>query len=129
MQSILLVEDDKNLSEIVKFHLERLGFKVKIAPDGVSMFNELRQAKPDLIILDIMLPGLDGYKLCGLIKNYEPYKNIPVIIFTARTGEDAQQLAREVGCDAFLTKPFNPNLLVSTINKVLKQVELKTNQL
>ncbi|MCS7258087.1 MAG: response regulator [candidate division WOR-3 bacterium] len=127
MQSILLVEDDKNLSEIVKFHLERIGFKVTVVTDGVSMFNELRQAKPDLIILDIMLPGLDGYKLCGLLKNYEPYKDIPIIIFTARTGEDAQKLAQEMGCDAFLTKPFNPTTLLSTINRVLKQTEFRTS--
>jgi DNA-binding response OmpR family regulator len=120
MPTILLVEDDHNLSEIVKFHLERHGFTVKTATDGVKMFNELRESKPDLIILDVMLPGIDGFKLCALVKNYEPYKDIPIIIFTARTGEEAQKLAQETKSDAYITKPFNPNILLQTINNLLK---------
>jgi DNA-binding response OmpR family regulator len=83
------------------------------------MFDEIRKNKPDLIILDVMLPKIDGYKLCGLLKKYDPYKEIPVIIFTARSGAEAINMTKEMGGDAYIAKPFDAKIL-------LKNYEIKT---
>jgi two-component system alkaline phosphatase synthesis response regulator PhoP len=125
MKTILIVEDDVNLSELVKFRLQQNNFRVIVVHDGLIMFDQLRHTKPDLIILDVMLPKIDGYKLCGLLKNYDPYKEIPIIIFTARSGEESKQMATEIGCDAYITKPFDSKILLNKINELLNPTETK----
>ncbi|MCX8015677.1 MAG: response regulator [candidate division WOR-3 bacterium] len=119
MKKILVVEDDFNLAQLIKFRLENSGFQVIIAADGLEMFRALRSGKPDLIVLDVMLPKIDGFKLCGLIKNYEPYKEIPIIIFTARSGEESKEIALKIGADAYITKPFDAKVLLDKINELL----------
>ncbi len=119
MKSILLVEDDVNLSELVKFRLEQLKFDIIVVPNGLELFDQLRHKKPDLIVLDVMLPKIDGYKLCSLIKNYAPYKDIPVILFTARSGDESRKMGLESGCDAYVTKPFDIKLLTEKINELI----------
>ena len=80
---------------------------------------KMRTIKPDLIILDVMLPKIDGYKLCGLLKKYDPYRDIPIIIFTARSGAESKMIAQEMGGDAYVTKPFDAKILLDKINLLL----------
>ncbi|MEO0074981.1 MAG: response regulator [candidate division WOR-3 bacterium] len=125
MKHILIVEDDINLSELIKFRLQQLNYQVESVSDGIAMFEQMRKQKPDLIILDVMLPKIDGYKLCTLIKNYEPYKEIPIIIFTARSGDEAKTLAKESGCDAYITKPFDNKRLLEKVKELLEKTKVQ----
>jgi twitching motility two-component system response regulator PilG len=120
MKTILIVEDDANLCELVKLRLEEHGFNVIDVPDGMQMFKKMRKVKPDLIILDVMLPKMDGYKLCGLLKNYDPYRDIPIIIFTALSGLESKKTAKEMGAEAYIAKPFDAKILINKINELLR---------
>lgn len=122
-KTILIVEDDVNLSELVKFRLEQSNYNVIVVYNGLQMFEQIRHTKPDLIVLDVMLPKIDGYKLCGLIKNYDPFKNIPVILFTARSGDESKSMGMESKCDAYITKPFDVKLLTGKIAELLNRSE------
>lgn len=124
MKTILIVEDDANLSELVKIRLQNNGFNVIDASDGLQMLKKIRKVKPDLIILDVMLPKIDGYKLCGLLKNYDPYRDIPVIIFTARSGMEERNLTQQMGGDAYIAKPFDAKVLIDKINELLAKKEI-----
>lgn len=104
----------------VKMQLEANDFRVLTAKDGQEGLDKARKDKPDLIILDLMLPKIDGYKVCRMLKFDEKYKGIPVIIYTARAQEADEKLGYEVGADAYLTKPFDPKKLLAKINELLK---------
>jgi len=125
MKTILIVEDDANLCELVKLRLEEHGFDVIEVADGMQMFKKMRKVKPDLIILDVMLPKMDGYKLCGLLKNYDPYRDIPIIIFTALSGSDSKRTAKEMGAEAYLAKPFDAKVLINKINELLENRDVQ----
>ncbi|MFH0762594.1 MAG: response regulator [Candidatus Omnitrophota bacterium] len=118
---ILLVDDEAQLLEMVKMRLEANGYAVLSANDGQEAFDKARREKPDLIILDLMLPKIDGYKICRMLKFDEKYKNIPIILFTAKAQETDMGLGREVGADAYITKPFDPPALLAKIKELLKE--------
>lgn len=122
-KKILLVDDEQDMVYAVKMQLEADGFRVLTAPDGQEGLDKARKEKPDLIILDLMLPKIDGYKICRMLKFDEKYKNIPVIIYTARAQEADEKLGYEVGADAYLTKPFDPQKLLAKINELLNSRE------
>ena len=117
---LLLVDDEVDLVEMVKIRLEASGYQVLTAFDGQEALDKARKEKPDLIILDLMLPKLDGYKVCRMLKFDEKYKNIPILMFTARAQEQDKKLGQEVGADAYLTKPFEPDALIAKIREFLK---------
>ena len=119
-KKILLVDDERDMVYAVKMQLEADGFRVLTAPDGQEGLDKARKEKPDLIILDLMLPKIDGYKVCRMLKFDEKYKGIPIIIYTARAQEADEKLGYEVGADAYLTKPFDPKKLLAKINELLK---------
>ncbi|MEO0091198.1 MAG: response regulator [candidate division WOR-3 bacterium] len=119
MSKILVVEDDRNLSELIKMRLEENGFEVVTAYDGLEAISQVRKHKPDLIVLDLMLPRLDGYQVCTIIKNYETFSKIPIIILTARSSIEAKEIAFKTGADAFMVKPFDGQKLVATIKNLL----------
>jgi DNA-binding response OmpR family regulator len=119
-KKILLVDDEQDMVYAVKMQLEANGFRVLTAKDGQEGLDKARKENPDLIILDLMLPRIDGYKVCRMLKFDEKYKNIPVIIYTARAQEADEKLGYEVGADAYLTKPFDPKKLLAKINELLK---------
>ncbi len=119
MSKILVVEDDRNLSELIKMRLEENGFEVVTAYDGLEAISQVRKHKPDLIVLDLMLPRLDGYQVCTIIKNYETFSKIPIIILTARSSIEAKEIALKTGADAFMVKPFDGQKLVATIKNLL----------
>lgn len=116
---ILLVEDEEDLRKMLKFRLEGLNYDVAEAADGLEGLNKARTSKPDLIIMDLMLPKMDGYKVCGLLKPDARFSKIPIIMFTARAQENDKEMAKEVGADAYITKPFEPEVLVGKIEELL----------
>ncbi|MBL7151281.1 MAG: response regulator [Candidatus Omnitrophica bacterium] len=118
---ILLVDDEAQLVEMVKMRLEASGYEVLSAFDGQEALDKARKEKPDLIILDLMLPKIDGYKVCRMLKFDEKYKNIPIILFSARAQETDVKLGKEVGADAYITKPFDPPSLLEKIKELLQE--------
>ena len=109
---ILLVDDEANLVEMIKMRLEANNYEVLTAYDGQEALQKAQKEKPDLIILDLMLPKMDGYKVCGLLKKDARYSKIPIIMFSARAQEEDKKLGEEVGAEAYITKPFEPNTLL-----------------
>ncbi|MCX5751634.1 MAG: response regulator [Candidatus Saganbacteria bacterium] len=118
-KKILVVDDEADIVDLLTLRLEGEGFEVISAGDGNAGLDKARREKPDLIILDLMLPKIDGYRVCRLLKFDEKYKNIPIIMFTARGQDEDRKLGEEVGADAYLVKPFDPQLLMKTINRLL----------
>ncbi|MFC1807454.1 response regulator transcription factor [Candidatus Omnitrophota bacterium] len=116
---ILLVEDEKDMAYAVSLQLEANDFDVIVAVDGHEGLDKAKKLKPDIIILDLMLPKMDGYKVCRLLKFDAKFKHIPIIMFTSRAQEADQKLGREVGADAYITKPFEPEVLLGKINELL----------
>ena len=119
-KKILITEDSPTILAIAKDTLECAGFVVICAVDGQEALDKARQTQPDLIILDLMLPKIDGYKVCRMLKFDEKYKNIPIIIFTAKAQEADIKLAKEVGADAYIIKPFDPEMLLTKIKELIK---------
>jgi len=118
---ILIVDDEEDILNVLKFRLEANNYEVLSASDGQEGLNKARSEKPDLVILDLMLPKLDGYKVCRMLKFDEAYKNMPVIIFTARAQKQDEELGMQMGADAYIAKPFEPEALLGKIKELLKQ--------
>jgi DNA-binding response OmpR family regulator len=118
---ILLIEDEADMVYALNIQLEAINFEVLSASDGQAGLDMARKEKPDLIILDLMLPKIDGYKICRLLKFDEKYKKIPIIMFTARAQEQDKKLGQEVGADAYITKPFDSKALLDKISALLKK--------
>lgn len=116
---ILLVDDEPDLVQMVSIRLTAAGYEVIPAYDGQQALEEVKQARPNLIILDLMLPRVDGYKVCRLLKFDERYRAIPILIFTARAQAEDIQLATECGADAYLTKPFEAKMLLAKLQELL----------
>jgi DNA-binding response OmpR family regulator len=120
-KKILVVEDETELLELVKIRLEANSYSVITAINGQEAYNLVGKEMPDLIILDIMLPGIDGFKLCRMLKFDEKFKNIPVILFSARTQETDKEIGKTVGADLYITKPFNAQFLLDSVRSLLKE--------
>lgn len=117
-KKILVVDDEAQLIDMVKMRLEANGYDVITAYNGQEGLDKARRESPDLIILDLMLPKIDGYKVCRMLKFDEKYKNIPIILFTARAQQEDEKLGKEVGADAYITKPFEPQVLLEKIKQL-----------
>jgi len=120
-KKILLVDDEKDLVDTVSFRLKASGYDVVTAYDGQEALTKTRLEKPDLIVLDLMLPKMDGYKVCRMLKFDERYKDIPIIMFTARVQESDKKMGEEVGANAYITKPFDPQNLLGKVKELLKE--------
>jgi len=120
-ERILIVEDDKNISKLVKFNLEKANYDCAIAVSGEKALEALDARPADLIILDIMLPGMDGYEICRTIKAKEKLKNIPIIMLTAKGEEVDRIVGLELGADDYIVKPFSPRELVLRVKAILKR--------
>jgi len=118
---ILIVDDEDDLRNMLKFRLEAMDYDVSEAVDGQEGLDRARSDRPDLIILDLMLPKIDGFKVCRMLKFDEKYKHIPIIMFTARAQEKDKQIGKEMGAEAYITKPFDPDILLDKIRELLKQ--------
>ena len=123
-RKILLVDDEPDLLQLVSLRLQAAGYGVEVAYDGQQALDQVKLARPDLIILDLMLPKLDGYKVCRLLKFDERTKSIPILIFTARAQVEDVTLATECGADAYLTKPFEAKALLEKLEELLREKEM-----
>lgn len=123
MAKILLIDDEKDFVEALKTRLESMGYEILTAYDGLEGFKKACKEKPDLIILDLIMPKRDGYRVCEMLKCDAKYKKIPIIMLTAR-GKDLDLeriVARELGADAYINKPFESRMLLLKIKKLLAQ--------
>jgi DNA-binding response OmpR family regulator len=118
-KKVLIIDDEVDLVETIRFPLELEGFQVLAAYNGEEGLNQARSENPDLILLDLMLPKLDGYKVCRLLKFDERYKHIPIFMLTAKTQEKDKILGKETGADEYLTKPFDIDELIAKIKSNL----------
>lgn len=123
---VLVVDDEPDLVRILQFGLQSAGYVVEFASDGQEGLKKAREIKPDIILLDLMLPKLDGYKVCRLLKFDERYKQIPIIILSARTQEGDQALALEMGANRFVTKPYEFSEILLHVEELLKSASLRS---
>lgn len=120
-QKILLIEDEEDIAALIKLQAEIAGYKLIVEIDGLNGFRAVEREKPDLVILDIMLPGQSGLDVCRKIKTNAELKNIPVIILSAKTEELDVILGLELGADDYVSKPFSPKILFSRVRAVLRR--------
>jgi len=118
---ILVVDDEIYIVHILDFSLGMEGYEVVTALDGEQALERVAEQKPDLIVLDIMMPKLDGYETCKVLKSREETRDIPVILLSAKGRNVDQKTGFEVGADDYITKPFSPRKLVERINAILGQ--------
>lgn len=118
-KTILVVEDDLDLVELLRFNLDNAGFSVAAATDGAEALKKSKALLPDLILLDLMLPELDGFAVCEILRRDERTARIPIIILTAMSGELARVAGIGAGANDFITKPFSPKQLLSRIESAL----------
>jgi two-component system, OmpR family, alkaline phosphatase synthesis response regulator PhoP len=122
---ILVVDDEKDLVELVKYSLEKEGFSVKGVPDGESgVFAAVRDV-PDLVIVDLMLPGIDGLEVCRRLRSDVRSSAIPIIMLTAKSAESDRVVGLELGADDYVTKPFSPRELAARVKAVLRRSSLQ----
>lgn len=118
---ILVVDDELDLVSVLRMGLEIQGFEVIEAMDGEEGLRRARQDRPDLMVLDLMLPKMDGYKVCRALKFDERFRNLPIIILSARSGDQDKRLALDMGADLFMTKPYEISELVEKIRLKLDE--------
>lgn len=121
MKKILVVEDDPNVSSVVVSRLEASGFTVSVAGDGQDALDQIYIEKPDLIVLDLMLPKRDGISVCNQLKREKKFCKIPIVMLTARDKEIDIGLGNLVGADLYITKPFDTKELIIQIEELLKK--------
>ncbi len=124
-RKILVVDDDRKIVELVRLYLEKDGYRVLVAYDGLKALELARQRRPDLIVLDLMLPGVDGLDVCRIL---QAESEVPIIMLTARTTDEDKLVGLELGADDYITKPFNPREVVARARAVLRRVGKGTPQ-
>ena len=118
-EKILIVEDEKDLVKILKYNLEKNGFRVAAAHDGEAGLTQFRKEKPDLVVLDIMLPKLDGFEFCKTVRHES---KVPILMLTAKTDEVDRVLGLEIGADDYVTKPYSVREVIARIKAILRRV-------
>ncbi len=124
-ETILYVEDEKNIVELVKYNLEQEGFRVLTATKGNTGLELALKSKPALVLLDLMLPGMNGLEICKTLKLNEKTRLTPIIMLTAKGTESDKVIGLELGADDYMTKPFSPRELVARIKAVLRRSQGK----
>ncbi len=124
--NVLVVEDEEDIAELIKFHLEEEGFSVNWCSNGLEVLPRINKNLPDLVILDLMLPGIGGIDLCKKIR--EKYSSVPIIMVTARTGETDAVLGLELGADDYVRKPFSIRELMARIRSVVRRYSNKESE-
>lgn len=118
---ILVVDDEPEAVELIEFNLKQAGFRVETAADGVEALKKARASLPSLIVLDVMLPELDGLEVCKMLRRDPATASLPIIMLTAKAAEIDRVLGLELGADDYVTKPFSPRELVVRINKIIER--------
>jgi two-component system, OmpR family, alkaline phosphatase synthesis response regulator PhoP len=124
-ETILFIEDEKNIVELVKYNLEQEGFRVLTATKGDTGLELALKSKPALVLLDLMLPGMNGLEICKTLKSNEKTRLTPIIMLTAKGTESDKVIGLELGADDYMTKPFSPRELVARIKAVLRRSQEK----
>ncbi len=119
-ETILVVDDEKHIVELARLYLEQAGFRVASAADGQEALRAARDLQPALVVLDLMLPGLDGWEVC---KRLRAESDVPIIMLTARSDDIDRIVGLELGADDYVTKPFNPRELVARVRAVLRRYQ------
>jgi DNA-binding response OmpR family regulator len=125
---IAIVDDEPDILELVSLNLKRSGFRVKEFSEVEPFYRSLRTEIPDLLVLDLMMPDVDGFEVCKYLKNQEGFASIPIIMLTARTEETDKVLGLELGADDYVTKPFSPRELVARVKAVLRRHDGKEQE-
>ena len=123
--AILVIEDDESMLRLIRLYLEHAGYRALGAPDGTTGLELARNENPDLIVLDLNLPGIDGNDVCKILRTES---EVPIIIVSARVDEEDRLLGFNLGADDYVTKPFSPNELMARINTVLRRVARKSEE-
>ena len=118
-KTVLIVEDDRNIADLLRLYLEKEGYTVVIAPDGMRGVEQFRTVHPSLVLLDVMLPGLDGWGVCRAIRDNS---DVPIIMLTAKGEVEDRIIGLELGADDYLVKPFSPRELVARARALLRRV-------
>jgi DNA-binding response OmpR family regulator len=118
-KKILIVDDEKALVSLVALHMRTAGYEVLTANDGWSAIDVCKRNKPDLVILDLMLPKLNGWEVCRRLREDDMTKDIRVVMLSARSEDDDKLRGFDVGADDYVTKPFSPRELVARVNRIL----------
>lgn len=121
-QRILVIEDEANIQELLKYNLEKSGYKVTIMENGHDGLEEALANVPDLILLDLMLPGLDGLEVCKRLRMEKKTKKVPILMLTAKSEELDKILGLELGADDYITKPFSIKELIARIRATLRRI-------
>ena len=119
--NIFVVDDEEDILELIRMNLEREGYKVTCIEAGEECVKKAREKLPDLIVLDLMLPGIDGLDACKILKNDSKTRHIPIIMLTAKGEESDIVTGLELGADDYMTKPFSPKVLTARIKAVLRK--------
>lgn len=122
-QKILVVEDEPDIRKLVQYNLAQEHFKVLEAEDGEQALKILQRERPDLVVLDLMLPGLSGIELCRILRQRNEIAKVPILILTARAGEADRVVGLEMGADDYLTKPFSPREMVARVRAILRRTQ------
>jgi len=123
LKTILVIDDEKDIVELVSYNLKKEGFAVDAAFDGETALKKIRSAPYELIVLDLMLPGVQGLELCRIIRNDPAIAATPIVMLTAKGEEVDKVLGLEIGADDYMTKPFSPRELVARVKAILRRAE------
>lgn len=121
MATILVVDDEEPIQELLRFNLEKEGYLVRVAKDGQEALKQVENDQPDLLVLDLMLPGMDGLEVCRKLRSNPKFQQIPIIMLTAKGEEIDKVLGLELGADDYMTKPFSPRELLARIKARLRR--------
>jgi len=119
--TVLLVEDESDVADLVRFNLHKAGFDTLIAASGITGLDLARKRRPDLVILDVMLPGMDGFQICRELKSSDETASIPILMLTAKGAANDRISGLELGADDYVTKPFSPRELVLRVKALLRR--------
>ncbi len=123
--TILVVDDEQRIIDLAKMYLEQDGYRVMSATDGVKALSTILEDKPNLVVLDLMLPGMDGLEVCRRVR---AESDVPIIMLTARSDDIDKIVGLELGADDYLTKPFNPRELVARVKAILRRTDRQTTR-
>ena len=124
-ETILIVEDEKDIVKMLDYNLKKEGYKTLVAHDGEDAIDAANTKRPDLILLDLMLPGMDGLDVCKTLKGESKTALVPIIMLTAKSQESDKVIGLELGADDYVTKPFSPRELIARIKAVLRRMKEK----
>ncbi len=119
MATILVADDELDIVKTIRCILETKGHEVLEANDGMAALEQAKNARPDIIFLDVMMPGMDGYKVCRMLKYNSLYRDIPIVMLTARTSSQDREIGEQVGADLYMTKPFDIDEVLELTERLL----------